>query len=365
MPPACSCGCCGGRRAWEDGFDALRADVPRAGDPVARLRRRGRARRRADRAVDGARARSVTEAFAYLVNGGPQNFEHLLRFVADTVLLEGFGFDPPGRDPDARRVAGAASGSADRPLRRASSSTGPTSSPGTRSSSPTCATRSRPRGADAVAVWCYSLRGDAARPVARPAAPATGLDVADHHRAGRPGASAAGAGIDGRAGRARRRRLGRRRAGRARRADHPGAVVGPVASPSGWTSDGGLGPYDATAGHRHPRVRRPHHRPGLRLQRGGRRRRRARQRRCGPTAPCPTAVARVAGLALRLRPPAPDAARRERRVAIVLSAYPTKRSRLGNAVGLDTPASRHARCSTRWPTAGYRRRPTARPTATS
>ncbi|MCY4272536.1 MAG: cobaltochelatase subunit CobN, partial [bacterium] len=29
----------------------------------------------------------------------------------------------------------------------------------------------------------------------------------------------------------------------------------------------------------------------------------------------------------------------ERRVAIVLSAYPTKRSRLGNAVGLDTPAS--------------------------
>src|SRR5437764_561905 len=29
----------------------------------------------------------------------------------------------------------------------------------------------------------------------------------------------------------------------------------------------------------------------------------------------------------------------ERRVAVVLSAYPTKRSRLGNAVGLDTPAS--------------------------
>ncbi len=49
-------------------------------------------------------------------------------------------------------------------------------------------------------------------------------------------------------------------------------------------------------------------------------------------------VARVAGLAVsmaRLRsiPPA------ERRVALVLSAYPTKRSRLGNAVGLDTPAS--------------------------
>jgi cobaltochelatase CobN len=46
-------------------------------------------------------------------------------------------------------------------------------------------------------------------------------------------------------------------------------------------------------------------------------------------------VARLAtGLArLRSTPPA------ERRVALVLSAYPTRRSRLGNAVGLDTPAS--------------------------
>jgi cobaltochelatase CobN len=52
----------------------------------------------------------------------------------------------------------------------------------------------------------------------------------------------------------------------------------------------------------------------------------------------PDRVARVAGLAValgRLRS-IPVA---ERRVALVLSAYPTKRSRLGNAVGLDTPAS--------------------------
>ncbi|MGH9045908.1 MAG: cobaltochelatase subunit CobN, partial [Acidimicrobiales bacterium] len=49
-------------------------------------------------------------------------------------------------------------------------------------------------------------------------------------------------------------------------------------------------------------------------------------------------VARVAGLAVslaRLRSVPPAA----RRIALVLSAYPTKRSRLGNAVGLDTPAS--------------------------
>ncbi len=52
----------------------------------------------------------------------------------------------------------------------------------------------------------------------------------------------------------------------------------------------------------------------------------------------PERAARVAGLAVRharLRriPPA------DKRVAVVMSAYPTKRSRLGNAVGLDTPAS--------------------------
>ncbi|MFI5930931.1 cobaltochelatase subunit CobN [Actinoplanes sp. NPDC051494] len=52
----------------------------------------------------------------------------------------------------------------------------------------------------------------------------------------------------------------------------------------------------------------------------------------------PERASRVAGIAVahaRLRhiPPA------ERRVVIMLSAYPTKHSRIGNAVGLDTPAS--------------------------
>ncbi|HEX2894329.1 MAG TPA: cobaltochelatase subunit CobN [Marmoricola sp.] len=49
-------------------------------------------------------------------------------------------------------------------------------------------------------------------------------------------------------------------------------------------------------------------------------------------------AARVAGIAVghaRLRRTAPA----ERRVALVLSAYPTKHSRIGNAVGLDTPVS--------------------------
>lgn len=52
----------------------------------------------------------------------------------------------------------------------------------------------------------------------------------------------------------------------------------------------------------------------------------------------PERAARVAGIAVRharLR----HIDRREKKVALVLSAYPTKHSRIGNAVGLDTPAS--------------------------
>ena len=52
----------------------------------------------------------------------------------------------------------------------------------------------------------------------------------------------------------------------------------------------------------------------------------------------PERCARVAGLAVRharLRSLAPA----EKRIALVFSAYPTKHARIGNAVGLDTPAS--------------------------
>ena len=54
--------------------------------------------------------------------------------------------------------------------------------------------------------------------------------------------------------------------------------------------------------------------------------------------PDPERCARVAGLAVRharLRHVAPA----DKRVALVFSAYPTKHARIGNAVGLDTPAS--------------------------
>ena len=41
----------------------------------------------------------AAEAHRYLAAGGPANVEQLLRFVADTVLLGGFGFDPLGPVP--------------------------------------------------------------------------------------------------------------------------------------------------------------------------------------------------------------------------------------------------------------------------
>jgi cobaltochelatase CobN len=67
--------------------------------------------------------------------------------------------------------------------------------------------------------------------------------------------------------------------------------------------------------------------------------------------PDPERAARVAGIAVRharLRHIPPS----RRRVAIVLSAYPTKHARIGNAVGLDTPASA-VRLLTAMRAAGY------------
>ena len=83
-----------------------------------------------------------------------------------------------------------------------------------------------------------------------------------------------------------------------------------------------------------------------------------------PTARCPTASTRLAGLALPLRPAAPHAGRRERRVAIVLSA-PTRPSAAGSATPSgSTPRRRRSSCSTRSRTPGYRVDRASRPTAT-
>ena len=318
----------GGRRAWEEPVRRAAPAVPPAGDPAAGLRRRGRARRRADRAVDRRRARTVAQAFEYLVHGGLANLEHLLRFVADTVLHDRLRLRPAGRG--ARRPA-----SGGRPTRRrrparssASSSTGPTSWPATPASSTTCATPSRPRGADAVAVWCYSLRPGRRRPGRgpRPAALAS-----------TPDALITTVLVVGRRRRTTAWRWDASALGRPRRAGLQ--AIAATTSPAEWEAGaGGLAPLDVAMRVAIPEFDGRIIGRAVLVQGGGRRRRRPSARRSPPTAPSPTgspgspaSPSAWPGCAARRRA--------ERRVAIVLSAYPTKRSRLGNAVALDTPAS--------------------------
>ncbi|WP_052845119.1 cobaltochelatase subunit CobN [Streptomyces sp. NRRL S-31] len=84
----------GGLRAWQDGLDLLLAD----GRPVIVLT--------GEQAPDAQLMASSTvpvgiaaEAHAYLAHGGPANLEQLGRFLSDTVLLTGHGFEAPAPAP--------------------------------------------------------------------------------------------------------------------------------------------------------------------------------------------------------------------------------------------------------------------------
>ncbi|MEI5102523.1 cobaltochelatase subunit CobN [Streptomyces sp. PmtG] len=84
----------GGLRAWQDGLDLLLAD----GRPVVVLT--------GEQAPDAQLMAASTvpvgiaaEAHAYLAHGGPDNLEQLARFLSDTVLLTGHGFEAPAAAP--------------------------------------------------------------------------------------------------------------------------------------------------------------------------------------------------------------------------------------------------------------------------
>ncbi|MBW0009060.1 MAG: cobaltochelatase subunit CobN, partial [Pseudonocardiales bacterium] len=85
----------GGRRAWEPGLEALlRARLPTVclgGEavPDAQLM-----------AASTVPAGVVAEALRYLVAGGPANLAQLARFLSDTLLFTGEGFEPPAATPD-------------------------------------------------------------------------------------------------------------------------------------------------------------------------------------------------------------------------------------------------------------------------
>ena len=161
----------GGRRAWEDGFDDLRAACRAARHPAPRVRRRGRARRRADRAVDRARGVARRGASPTWPPAGPRTWPTCCASWPTPCCSTGFGFDPPVDGPRRRRsgtvpASARPAAIAPRPAaRRRRLLPGPPRGREHAVRRTTCATRSRPPGADAVAIWCYSLRGR--RPTAR------------------------------------------------------------------------------------------------------------------------------------------------------------------------------------------------------
>src|ERR671921_1460765 len=89
----------GGRRAWPEGLEELRRRCARLGVPL--LAFGGEAEPDAELvALSTVPSGTVLEAFEYLRHGGVRNTENLLRFVADTVLMEGYGFEPASPLPE-------------------------------------------------------------------------------------------------------------------------------------------------------------------------------------------------------------------------------------------------------------------------
>ena len=84
----------GGRRAWEDGLDAVLASgvpaVVLGGEqaPDAELME-----------LSTVATGIVAEAHAYLAHGGQENLRQLARFLSDAITLTGEGFDPPAPMP--------------------------------------------------------------------------------------------------------------------------------------------------------------------------------------------------------------------------------------------------------------------------
>ncbi|WP_435127842.1 cobaltochelatase subunit CobN [Actinacidiphila sp. bgisy144] len=306
----------GGLRAWQEGLDALLATslpvVVLSGEqaPDAQLM-----------AASTVPVGLAAEAHAYLAHGGPANLEQLARFLSDTVLLTGHGFEPPAPAPSwgpLERTAAAAP--ADAPAvavlyYRAHHMSGNTAFVGALCDAIEAA------GARALPYFVASLRTPEPGLVAELSAADAIVTTVLAAGGTRPADASAGGDDD---------------------AWDAGALTGldvPVlqalcltGSRAAWlANDEGVSPLDAATQIAVPEF------DGRLI-----------------TVPFsfkevdadglpayvadPERAARVAGIAVRharLRHiPAAD-----KRLALVLSAYPTKHSRIGNAVGLDTPAS--------------------------
>jgi len=260
----------------------------------------------------------ATEAHAYLAQGGPDNIDELHRFLADTVLLDGEGFQAPAVAPDW--------GLLDRPTQ----ATGPRVAvlyyrahhlAGNTAFVHSLSAAIETAGAVPVPVYCSSLRSVAPEmlDVLRTC---DALVVTVLAAGGSKPATAQAGGDDGAWD-----------VGELARLDVPviqGLVLGTPREV--WAAnDDGLSPLDVGN-----QVAIPEFDGRIitvpfsfkEVDDEGLTSYVADLERC----------ARVAGIAVahaRLRHTAPA----DRKIVVMLSAYPTKHSRIGNAVGLDTPAS--------------------------
>ncbi|RAO48202.1 Cobaltochelatase [Micromonospora saelicesensis] len=306
----------GGRQAWPDGLAAVLA----TGVPTVVLG--GEALPDAElMAISTVPSGVVTQALAYLVEGGPDNLGELARFLCDTVLLTGEGFAAPAPTP-AYGVHGEHPADPDRPtvgivFYRAHALAGNTGFVDV------LAEAVRAAGGNPLPIFCGSLRGLTAG--AGPLglfARCDALLVTVLAAGGAVAADASGGGDED--------------------AWDVGALAAldvPViqalcltSTRAQWAdSDAGLSPLDAAM-----QVAIPEFDGRIvsvpfsfkQIDADG----------LSVYAADPERATRVAGIAVRharLRY-VPHA---DKRVAVVLSSYPTKHSRVGNAVGLDTPAS--------------------------
>jgi cobaltochelatase CobN len=310
----------GGRQAWPEGLAAVLA----SGVPTVVLG--GEATPDAElMAASTVPAGVAAEALRYLVEGGATNLGQLARFLSDTVLLTGEGFDPPRPMPSWGVRAAPVEAPAEIPTTgapvvgivyyRAHELAGNTGFVDE------LATALAEAGARPLPVYCGSLR--AAEPELMATLAACDALVVTVLAAG--GAVAADAS-----------------AGGADDAWDVGALAAldvPVlqglcltSTRAQWEAgDAGISPLDAAM-----QVAVPEFDGRLitvpfsfkQIDADG----------LSTYAADPERARRVAGIAVRqarLRH-VPNAAKR---IAVVLSSYPTKHSRVGNAVGLDTPAS--------------------------
>ncbi|MBM9505662.1 cobaltochelatase subunit CobN [Actinacidiphila acididurans] len=304
----------GGRRTWEKGLELL------VGSGIPTVLLGGETVPDAElMAMSSVPAGVVAEALRYLVEGGPDNLAELARFLSDTVLMSGEGFEPPRRMPQFG-VHGTYPYEEGRPtvavlFYRAHELSGNTAFVDT-----LCAAVEA-KGANALPVYCGSLRG----------APEGLYELLGRADAIVTTVLAAGGTVAAQAS-----------AGGEEEAWDIGALADldvPIVqglclttSRAAWLdSDAALSPMDAAM-----QVAIPEFDGRLITVPFS-------FKETGPDgvpvyAADPERAARVAGIAARhaaLRH-TPNAGKR---LALVFTAYPTKHSRVGNAVGLDTPAS--------------------------